>query len=133
MILSNLNQLKTFANPIFEMGKKISVTIWKPNRSNRANRYYWLCLTTISDHTGYTPNQIHEYFKKMFLEKNLIEVFGEYINDLPSTATLNSSEFSNYMQQIIVYSHTEIEVILPDPADYNLKRIAEFYKEQINR
>lgn len=133
MIAENLNQLKTFATPIFEMGKKIHAKIHRNQRSLDQNAWYWKCMKVISDYTGHTDKEIHAYCKNEYLASQVVRIFGKQIEDKPTTTTLNTKEFSEYMEKVIVFSHTELGCILPDPADYNLKRIAEFYKEQINR
>lgn len=78
----------------------------KEIRSTLANAYLWYCYNLISDHTGFTPEEIHLYCKKEFLgyaEKKCRDVAtGEIIIEktLRSTAILSKSEFADYTGKV---------------------------------
>ena len=53
-------------------GKEVEVTITLPKdypqRSGQQSKYYWgVIVEMISQHTGYTPEEVHELLKQRFL------------------------------------------------------------------
>ncbi len=80
-------------------GKKVSVEVIRQKRSKNENAYYWLILGELSEETGYTPDELHELFKGMFL-KNHIEIKGKNYTVIRSTSDLNTAEFEEYLSKI---------------------------------
>jgi len=62
-------------------------------------------LKLIADHTGEEREEIHEYFKQMFLLDE----------EEPSTREKNKSEFCLYVDLIKDYALTERNILIPDP------------------
>ena len=86
-------------------------------RSLEQNKAYWAgFVKPLSEHTGYTPNELHAYLKSRFLPthkrqtKTLLlhnrqgEVIDEYEVDLSTTTTLNRVEFGEYLHDISVFA-----------------------------
>jgi hypothetical protein len=84
------------------IGKEISIKIKKntETRSDRQNRYYWLYLKIIERETGNESNDMHEYFKRLFLPPVFITVFGKEIKIPKSTTKLDKFEFGEYIRRI---------------------------------
>lgn len=83
----------------------------KKLRSLRQNRYYFgVVLKLLSDYTGYTPIELHDGFRAMFLK-----VPGEFIERVKSTTELDTSEFETYLAQIRVLSSEKIGINIPLP------------------
>lgn len=80
-------------------GKTITLEIVRPKRSKNENNYYWQVLAWLSDETGYTPNELHELFKGMFLKKH-IEIKGKEYTVIRSTSDLTTTEFEDYLSKI---------------------------------
>lgn len=81
----------------------------KATRSVLANSLYWAgYINPVAEYTGYSPNQIHALFKKMFLPKQRIEIVdkqtGVVVQEAEleqlTTTTLTNTEFSNYLHDI---------------------------------
>jgi len=98
-------------------------------RSLQANRYWWgVCVKLVSEHTGYTPEQIHDIAKQMFLPKHLAvtgkngELLGEYVVG-GTTTTLNKVEFGEFVSKFKEWALDKLDVVIPeaDP-DYEEKR-----------
>lgn len=92
-------------------GKSVEIRIEEAGRSVQANRYMWgVVYKLISDHTGYTLEEVHQVFKKKFLtyKKDKYEFTR-------STTELNVSEFKDYLDKVIMYATTELALIIPDP------------------
>lgn len=96
-----INQFERYLAGLKE-GTRFSVSVekWKNKRSMKQNAYYWAALTTISEHTGHTPQELHEIFKRMFLPPQFIQYKGEKIKVPGSTTKLSSAEFAEYIERI---------------------------------
>ena len=71
------------------------------DRSYDQNRYYWgVVLKLISDHTGHTPQELHEQFKTRF--------------GVSSTAELSTKAFTEYIERICALAATE-NIVIPEP------------------
>jgi hypothetical protein len=93
----------------------------KAARSVLQNRYYWgVVVDLLSDHTGFSPEELHEILKAKFLPKKLAvcdgngEVQGEFVIG-GSTAKLNKLEFGEYVERIRQWAAESLDVVIPDP------------------
>ena len=68
----------------------------KNQRTAAQNRLYWKWLSLISDYTGYTKEEMHEYFKQEYLPSK--EVLGKQIPK--STTDLDTKGFTDYLKKI---------------------------------
>lgn len=99
---------------------EVTVKRLRATRSQQSNRFYWgVCVAMVSEHTGYQPEEIHNLAKQMFLPKVLSfadgngEVVGEYVLG-GSTRTLNSAEFSTFVERFRHWASTELDINIPD-------------------
>lgn len=86
------------------------VTISRPRatRSARLNRLYWAgYIRPFCERTGFTPMEMHAYFKHKFLgQKRLVladdagEVLDDVALDAVTTTTLTEQEFKDYLREI---------------------------------
>lgn len=86
-------------------------------RSLDANALYWAGhVQPLAEYTGYTPLEVHAYLKKRFLPNQHLMIqnaHGEVIDESdiePTTTTLNTVEFSDYLHQIQEWALTELGV-----------------------
>jgi len=118
MIVTQINkdgllEIKSASHKQFlqdNVGKKVTIQIIKPKRSDQQNAYYWLYLGVIASETGDDPNSLHEYFKRAFLPPRFIEVMGKEVKIPASTAKLNKSDMAEYLMRIA----SETNIPLPD-------------------
>lgn len=87
-------------------------------RSLEQNSLYWSgYVQPLSEHTGYTSDEIHAFLKAKFLPKKLAfcdgngEVIGEYVVG-GTTTTLNKIEFGEYLCHIEEWAATELGVMV---------------------
>lgn len=99
---------------------EVTVKRLRATRAIRANRYWWgCCVQLVSEHTGYTPEEIHEIAKQMFLPKTLAlsdgngEVKGEFVVG-GSTRKLNTKEFSEFVERFKQWAAAELDIVIPD-------------------
>jgi predicted acylesterase/phospholipase RssA len=83
----------------------------KETRSQKQNRYYWgVVCKLISDHTGYTPDEIHQILAKKYLS---YERIGKPF--VLSTTKLKTGEFEAYMEDCRRWASTELSCNVPEP------------------
>ena len=114
-------------------GKRYRIDKVENKRTLTQNSFYWFYLGIIERETGNTANDLHEYFKRIFLPPKYIKVLGKEIKIPSSTTDLKKLEFGEYMEKICA----ETNVPIPDPkeAGYDdgkgmIKReVEELYKQ----
>jgi hypothetical protein len=90
-------------------------------RSLAQNAWYWSGVVgAISEHTGYTPDEIHEILKAKFLPKKLAltDGNGEIVDELViggSTTKLNKIQFGEYIEQIRAWASDTLGLDIKDP------------------
>jgi hypothetical protein len=98
----------------------VTVRRQRATRGVRANRYWWgVCVQLVAEHTGYTPEEVHEIAKQMFIPKKLAlsdgngEVKGEFVIG-GSTRTMNTQQFSEFVEQFKQWAAAELDIYIPD-------------------
>ncbi len=121
----NAEYQKYKAKLTFLQGQEFRMTIepWDEKRelefirSEAQNRYYHKLLDIICNETGDTHLELHDIFKARFLGKPYVLDDKEYII-VPSTTSLNSKNFGDYLEKIFAYASEELGIVLPSPRDY---------------
>lgn len=97
-------------------GKTVEITIEerKRRRSNEANAYYWgVVIKMIADTCGYRTSEefagIHSELKQKFLPK------AGRLQIAKSTSSLNTVEFSDYIEKVRQWAAEELGLYIPDP------------------
>ena len=87
-------------------------------RSNPQNRYYWgVIITTAAAALGYTPEEMHEVFRFMFLRVQDDNGFYR----VRSTTELTTSEAEEYYANILAFCASELGFSIPEPNEIELK------------
>jgi hypothetical protein len=87
-------------------------------RSLAQNALYWVWIEVICDYTGYTEKEMHSFFKDEYLESiKQSVVFGKRVVIEQTTTDLKVKEFTAYLNQVELFSNTEIGLTLPHPKD----------------
>jgi hypothetical protein len=109
--------LQTLRNGPYEL----SLTRLRAIRSQQANRYWWgVVVHLFSDHTGYTPEEIHEWAKAKFIPKRLAllngngDVEDEYVIG-GSTRKLTTVEFAEFVDEVRKFGNERLDLHIPDP------------------
>lgn len=104
---------------------EIALTRRRATRSIQANAYYWgIVLHALSDHTGYTEDELHDICKAKCLPRRLAinngngEVVGEFVLG-GSTRSLNTNEFYEYVERVRQWA-AELDCYIPDPHEDRL-------------
>jgi hypothetical protein len=96
----------------------VTVAEGRGKRSDAQNRYYWgIVMKLISDTTGYTPEEVHEFLKEKFLtDKKHIVIGGEERDIEKATTTrLTTKEFEEYIENIRAFASMELQINVPSP------------------
>ena len=102
----------------------VVVTIEKKRvkRSLDANAYYRgvavVLITEALIELGHdvTTREVHEFLKAKFNTKEIVNKMTGQVEMMPvSTASLNSSEFNEYLQKIIIWAAEFLGVVIPEP------------------
>lgn len=91
----------------------------RATRSLQANAFYWACVVeTLAEHTGYSPDEMHDVLKAKFLPKRLAvqdrngALVGEFVIG-GSTVRLTTQEFTEYVRQITAWAEDQLEIEIP--------------------
>ncbi len=100
-------------------GHDIELVIQKRYRSRslKANAYLWLIYNYISEHTGHSPEEIHEVCKTMFL-KGTKQLAGRVYEIVGSTALMDTLEFTQYIEKVKLWAIQELGIQVPDAQEY---------------
>jgi hypothetical protein len=119
-----IRQRQRFAESLKRMRDgEVLVTVQRVRaaRSLQQSRWYWgVIVEAISEHTGYTPDEIHDVLKAKFLPKRLAvtdgngEVKGEFVIG-GTTTTLDKLEFGEYCESIRRWAAEDLGIVIPDP------------------
>lgn len=94
-------------------GSQVEVVLrkHKRNRSNQQNRYYWgVVIHLLAEHCGYEQEEMHDALKQKFLRIH----DDTELPTVRSTASLNTAEFTEYIEQARRLA-AEMGVYIPDP------------------
>ena len=108
----------------FELSKRKKVRTVSQNRLER------LWLACIADETGNDSNELHDYFKRKFLQPKEVIMFGEK-EFIYSTKDLNTVQFKYFLDKIQIFASTELNITLPIPEDKNWDSFYETYRDKL--
>ena len=89
----------------------VKIYPYKKNRTLNQNDLMWVYNTEIANHTGHTPNEIHEHCKGQFLSPRTVTVNGK-TTEYRTTTTLNTAEMSEYLERVRAWAHVDLGVTL---------------------
>lgn len=93
-------------------------------RTISQNALMWLWFSCIEEHTGTPKKDIHDYYCRMFLIREVC-VNGKLVTVVGGTKDMNTIQMTRFMNNIQADAATEFGIVLPLPAD-------RFYKEFID-
>lgn len=109
-----LAKIKDCPSVIVKVEKKRNI------RSNQHNAYYWgYVLNELAGITGYTPDELHEVFKKMFLPKKFIKIGDKEYEADPTTTKCDSADFYDFIEAIKRFGELELGIVWMDEEVFN--------------
>ena len=120
-LLSNTTQREVFCEYLrcLPEGKSydVSIKLHRAKRSSDSNRLYWAWIGIIANETGNEKEVCHKFFAKKFLGYDVREFGSDKIAVVKSTSNLDTSQFSDYMNQVSAFAAQELGIVLPSPDD----------------
>ena len=103
-------------------GDEVEVEVRKrrSKRSTAQNAYWWsVVVPTLAEHTGYTRDEMHEALKAKFLSA---EDLSLGLTKIGSTAKLNTQDFADLVDRVVLWAAESLGVIVPPPEPDARKR-----------
>ena len=111
LVFNNFEPFKNYLHTLEGKSVDVVIRIPKKDRSNEQNRYMWgVVYELLSETTGYTPNEIHDAMRMLFLQDNLRK-----IPTLRSTTELSTIEMEDYLEKIRQWAAQELSCVIPNP------------------
>ena len=97
----------------------------KEKRSNLQNNLYWVYMGILSEHTGYTPEEVHIELKEKFLGyyEKANKANGEVKRFIVESKKLDTLEFTKYIESVRLYAMQDLDCYLPLPQEYEMHQI----------
>ena len=109
---------------------RLECKLYRKKRTLAQNSLYHLWKAAVARETGYTIGWLHDFWRDRYLPKEVRIIFGETKEYLMSTTSLNTSQFTFYLDCIVQFA-AERAIKLPDPKDREFEVFYEKYKDLI--
>jgi len=99
-------------------GKDVEITVRKKRakRSDDQNRLYHAYLKLLSEHTGYSTEEMHSIIGYKFRLVNKVdESTGEMFQYIRSTTKMNKLQFADHIKEIQDWCENTFKFRLPNP------------------
>lgn len=104
-------------------GRDVLIRRVTGTRSVPQNSYYFgVVLKCVSRTTGHSPAELHEIFKRMFLPPVVSVYRGREMRMPGSTASLDKSQFAEYLMRISAEA-ASMGIEIPQPEDDAGRRV----------
>lgn len=91
---------------------EVEVRQYRVKRSGAQNRLLWAIYTAMAEHTGHSPEEVHEAMKSKFLPRRVVTVGNEELVVLGSSAKLDVKEFSDFVEQVQMFASQELGIVV---------------------
>lgn len=99
----------------------------KNGRTRHQNAYYFgVVLRSISEYTGFTPEELHASFKRTFLPIEREMIGGVMVERLSSTKDLDTKTFNEYLERILHFCAENIGLYVPLPNEMTYQKKPRF-------
>ncbi len=95
---------------------QIEIKPFKRKRSLSQNALFHKWVNILAEHTGYSDFEMKEYLKVQFLSPQFMQVRDRTIVSR-HTSKLDTKEMSEFMNKVMAFAVTELNVTLPSPQD----------------
>lgn len=96
-------------------GKEVDISVIKGAKTIQQLRYLWgVVYPIISDHTGFTKEEVSEVYKRKFLtyKKEFKRKIYKFTKGL---SQLKIDEMAGFIDKVIQHATTELNLIIPEP------------------
>lgn len=93
----------------------VEIKKYVKKRTNPQLALYWEWIGIISNETGNDKDDLHELFKKKFLDPEIHEIMGETI--LRYTTEGDAKRMTEFMDRVLAFANSQLGIFLPLPSD----------------
>lgn len=94
----------------------IIIEPYRKTRSGQQNRYYWgVVIERLSNHTGFTKDEMHEVLKYKFLSFEKESRDGQKFIVTRSTVSLDTKEMEDYLESVRRWAAQDLNCDIPEP------------------
>ena len=119
----NLQNLYSFFQATPDGSYMLSITKQKRGRTLNQNEWLWGCVYPIlldglldAGWEFTSVEQVHEFFKRLMAQDRVVNYeTGEIVEIPKSTATMDTQQFSTYIDKLREYAEEFLNVTIPDP------------------
>lgn len=119
----NLQNLYSFFRATPDGSYMLSITKQKRGRTLNQNEWLWGCVYPIlldglldAGWEFTSVEQVHEFFKRLMAQDRVVNYeTGEIVEIPKSTATMDTQQFSTYIDKLREYAEEFLNVTIPDP------------------
>lgn len=109
----------------------IRVTKDKARRTTSQNTQFWVWMEHIAQETGVTNEDMHDYFCKKFLQRQ-VKVNKRIETVVGGTRNLTKEAFAVFWDKVKEAAANEFGIVLPDPSDRQFPNFQEHYSHFMN-
>lgn len=123
--LENMLKLLVNGNYILNIKKQVN------KRTLDQNALMWLWFACIENETGTDKQDIHDYYCKLFLKRE-VSVNGKRELVVSGTSKLDTVAMTNFLNKIQADAASELGIILPLPSDLSFEEFKNQYNNSIH-
>lgn len=106
----------------------VEIKQWRRMRTVRQNKLLWMWMHAIAAETGHTPEEMHAYYKQLFLSTVVVkDVNGDEVRVAAGTSTLNTEEFNKYLERVNQHALDFHNCALPWPDTFGWDSLVAMY------
>ena len=120
LIPDDKQKVKDYIDRLPDKQYDVEIRLRRKKRTLDQNALYWAHLSCISQETGNSTEDLHEYFRQKFLgcEKHIVQVGNEdSVVVRRSTTKLDTKQMTEYMDKVWQFANDSLGIILPLPED----------------
>ena len=123
--------LKSILNILPNGEHTICVAKDKSKRTLSQNSQFWLWMEHIAREIGITHEDLHDYFCKKFLQRQ-VKVNKRIETVVGGTRNLTKDEFAVFLDKVRDEAADEFGIVLPDPSNEYFQDFREHYSDVFN-
>lgn len=105
----------------------VKITRKTEPRSISQNALMWMWFTCMEESTGQPKEDFHDYYKCKFLTRE-IAVRGRWVRVVGNTSSLNTLQFTQFLEKIKADAAVEWGITLPLPEDRTYRDFVSEYR-----
>ena len=123
LVFNNPDGMERYLLGLDNKSVEVVIRLPRKDRTNQENRYYFgVVVKLISEHTGFSVDEVHEFLKLKFLSK-IIVMAGEDVKIPRSSTELSTVEWEQWMTEIREWAAMVLGLYIPLPNEIDLDNL----------